>query len=203
MNELHQRRPFWVYLLVCAALLALTAAIQLALGRLLISESKRIMLWSGTIGSENSQQILDWYSPSHLIHGMAFYGLLHWLSRAPGTPGSPATAGKWSLGARFVLAVLLETGWEVIENTPWVINRYREHTAALGYTGDTVLNSACDTLFAITGFFLAWRLPVWATLALIVSLELGSLLVIRDNLTLNIVMLLFPVEAIKQWQAAG
>jgi hypothetical protein len=129
---------------------------------------------------------------------MAFYGLLHWLGRV--TPGTP---GKWSLGARFVLATLIETAWEVIENTPLVINRYREHTAALGYAGDTVLNSASDTLFAIAGFFLAWRLPVWATLALIAAIEIVSAIVIRDNLTLNIVMLLLPIEAIKQWQAGA
>jgi hypothetical protein len=190
VNELQQRRPVWVYAAIAVALIALAAAIQLAMGRLLVSDSGRFMLWSGRIGPENSQQFSDWYSFSHLIHGMAFYGLLHWLG-----------GGQWSRGARFVLATLMETAWEVIENTPLVINRYREHTAALGYAGDTVLNSASDTLFAIAGFFLAWRLPVWATLALIALIEVVSAIVIRDNLTLNIVMLLLPIEAIKRWQA--
>lgn len=192
VDELRKRRPIWVYLIVCAAILALTAAAQLALGRLLISESGRVMLWSGTIGSENSLQLADWYAPSHFIHGLVFYGLLHWLGR-----------GELSLGARLVLATLIEAIWEVIENTPWVINRYREHTAALGYTGDTVLNSAGDALFCIAGFFVAARVPVWVTLALIAALELLCLAVIRDNLTLNILMLFFPIEAIKQWQAGA
>ena len=102
-----------------------------------------------------------------------------------------------------MLATALEAAWEVLENSPVIIERYRAATMAVGYTGDSVLNSAADIGCMIVGFALARRLPVWATAALAVGFELFTLCAIRDNLTLNVVMLFWPLEAIRQWQAGG
>lgn len=187
-------RPFWHYALL-AAFIALTAGvIELLMGRVLVSETGRIMLWVGQVATpENSQQFFDWYSFSHVIHGIAFYGLFHLLGRRRG----------WPLGLRLVLAVAVEAAWEVFENTPFTIERYRNATIALDYYGDSVLNSLSDIACTAAGFFLAAKLPVWASIALVVAMELFVLFMIRDNLTLNIVMLLWPIEAIKRWQAGG
>jgi hypothetical protein len=133
----------------------------------------------------------DWYSPSHIVHGFLFFAGL-WL-----------VARRWPLERRFLAALVIETAWEIVENTPLIINRYREETAALGYTGDSVLNSMSDIAMMIGGFLLARRLPVWASVAVVLVLELVPLFVIRDNLTLNVWMLLAPNEAIKAWQSGG
>jgi hypothetical protein len=123
-----------------------------------------------------------------VIHGFLFYGLL-WL-----------VARRLPVGSRLGLAVALEAAWEILENTPLIINRYREATIALDYFGDSVLNSASDIGFMTAGFLIAWRLPVWATIALAIGLELFVLAMIRDNLALNVLMLLWPLEAVRQWQ---
>jgi hypothetical protein len=172
-----------------ATLAAAAALILLAMGREPICECGYVKLWHGvTASSENSQHLSDWYSPSHVIHGFVFYGLAWlFLRRAP-------------LGVRFVLAVCVEAGWEIIENTEFIIDRYREQTIALDYYGDSVLNSVADILFMAAGFLLAARLPVWATTAIAVALELFTGFMIRDNLTLNVVMLLWPLESIRAWQ---
>jgi hypothetical protein len=141
--------------------------------------------------SENSQHVTDWYTFTHVIHGFAFYGLL-WL-----------TLGRLPVGWRLAAAVLLEAIWEVAENTPFVIDRYRAATIALDYYGDSILNSVSDIAAMMSGFFIARRLPVWASVVLVVSLEVFAVLVIRDNLTLNIVMLLYPIDAIRQWQTGA
>ena len=183
----------WHYLLIAAAITLAAGLAERAMGRVLISKSGHVQLWNGKVKSpENSQHSSDWYTPSHVIHGIAFYGLLHLAGR-----------GKWSVGLRLVLAVALEAAWEVFENTPFTIERYRTATIALDYYGDSVLNSVCDVLASVAGFFIAWRLPAWASAALVVLLEVGVLLAIRDNLTLNIVMLVMPLEGIKQWQAGA
>ena len=172
------------------AIIALAAAIELAMGRVPWCRCGYIKLWHGVVqSSENSQHLTDWYSLSHIVHGLLFYGLL-WLA-----------ARRWPVGQRFLAAVLIEASWEVIENTPMVIDRYRQTAAALGYNGDSVLNSVSDVLMMCIGFLAARKLPVWASVALVVVLEIVPLFVIRDNLTLNIINLIAPNAAIAAWQA--
>lgn len=179
------------WLFAALALFLLQIAVLYAMGRIPICECGYVKLWEGGVNSSgNSQHLSDWYTPSHIIHGFLFYGL-GWLlfRRAP-------------LAARLSLAVLIEAAWEVLENTPMVIDRYRTATMALGYTGDSILNSAMDTVFMALGFFAAARLPVWLTIAIAIIFELATGYIIRDNLTLNVLMLVWPVDAVREWQAA-
>ena len=188
-----RQRPLWHYLVTAGVVLLLAAAVELAMGRVLISESGDVRLWTGAVNSsENSQQIADWYTFSHIIHGIILYGVFRLVGRR-----------RWPLGVCLVLAVLVEASWEVFENTPFTIERYRKSTIALSYYGDSVLNSLCDMLFCTGGFFLASRVPAWASAALVVLMEVGVLIAIRDNLTLNVVMLIYPIEAIRTWQSGG
>lgn len=180
------------YWLWAVALVAVMAAILLWMGRPAICACGEVKLWVGTVnGPDNSQHIADWYTPSHIIHGFLFYWL-GWLFLRRNPPGD-----------RLLAAILIEAAWELLENSQYIIDRYREATMALGYNGDSVLNSVSDVGWMVVGFALARRLPVWATIAVAVAFELLTLAIIRDNLTLNVVMLLSPIDAVREWQAGA
>lgn len=166
------------------------AAIILTLmGRNPICECGEIRLWVGEVhGPDNSQHLADWYVPSHIVHGFIFCGLGWWLLREK-------PVGLW-----FCLAVAIEAGWEILENSPMIIDRYREATAAFGYTGDSILNSLADIGWMALGFLIARRIGLWPTVAIAIALELFTLWMIRDNLTLNVLMLVWPIDAIRIWQ---
>jgi hypothetical protein len=182
-------RGYWFAAL---GLVAATAAVLLWMGRPAICTCGEVKLWVGTVnGPDNSQHLADWYTPSHVIHGFLFYGL-GWLFLRRNPPGD-----------RVLAAVLIEAGWEILENSRFIIDRYREATMALGYSGDSVINSAADIGWMVAGFALARRLPLWATLALAAAFELLTLAVIRDNLTLNVIMLVAPSDSIRAWQGGG
>jgi hypothetical protein len=172
------------------AIVALAAAILFAMHRPPICTCGTIALW-GPVGPTQSQMLADWYSFSHVVHGLLFYAIL-WL-----------VARRMPVEWRFFTALVVEASWELIENTPMVIDRYRTATAALGYTGDTILNSLSDIAMMAIGFLAARKLPLWAAIVLFVALELVPLIVIRDNLALNIWMLVAPNEALRTWQAAA
>jgi len=176
------------YILIAFGLLALQVIVLHLMGRHAICACGEIRLWYGNShGPENSQQIADWYTFSHIIHGFIFYGLTRLaLPRA-------------TVAQRLVLVMAVEIGWELLENSPWIIDRYRQ-TAAAGYSGDSIVNSLSDVAWMSFGFTLARILPVKATVALALLMEVLVGLHIRDNLTLNVIMLLHPFEAIKQWQ---
>ena len=180
-------RPFLLRLVLA---LAMAAILLLAMGRPVICTCGTLTLW-GQVGPTQSQMLADWYSPSHVAHGLIFYGLLWMTSRG------------WPVERRFSLALIVETAWEIVENTPLVIDRYREATMALGYSGDSIVNSLSDIAMMALGFVAARRLPVWASLSLLVALELSALVAVRDNLTLNVWMLIAPDPRILAWQAAG
>ena len=182
-------RRAWVLAVV---ILAAAAAILLAMGRNPICACGSVELWVGARDSSTTSQMLaDWYSLSHVVHGLVFYAAL-WL-----------VARGWRVEWRFIAALIVEAAWEVTENTPLVIDRYRATTAALGYTGDSVINSLSDILMMALGFLAARKLPVWAAVLLLLALEIIPLFAIRDNLALNVWALIAPNRALQAWQAGG
>ena len=178
--------------LIAAGLFALLTFILLAMGRPPICACGSIKLWHGVVQSaENSQHLSDWYTPSHMIHGFIFYGAARWLI--------PSRAAWIALAA----AIIVEGAWEIAENTPLVIDRYREVTMAFGYAGDSAINSVGDTGWMVVGWLVARALKWWHTAAIAIAFELFTLWAIRDNLTLNVVMLVAPIEAVRKWQAGA
>ena len=184
--------PAWA--LVALGIVVATALILLAMGREPICKCGTVKLWHGVVlSSENSQHIADWYTPSHVIHGFIFYGAVWGLSRLRGR--------RIPFGWGLVLALVVEGAWEIAENTEAVIARYREATIALDYFGDSVLNSVSDMAAMVAGFLLAARLPVVVTVGLALAMELFVGWIIRDGLALNVLMLLWPLDAVRAWQA--
>lgn len=174
---------------VIVLIFGMTATILYSMGRVISCTCGKITFWQGNIwSSENSQQLSDWYTFSHLIHGF----LLYWFFSG--------VAKKWKVETRLIITLLIEASWEILENSPIIINRYRAQTASLDYFGDSVINSLSDIFACLVGFWLAGRLPVWASVVVVILMELIVGYVIRDNLTLNIVMLIHPIQAIKDWQ---
>jgi hypothetical protein len=180
-----------VALLISLALVLVTAGVLYLMG-MAPTCSCPFKFWVGKDQPQQSQQLLDWYTYTHVLHGVVFYFLLTVILR-----------GRLSVAARLVIATLIECAWEVFENTPFIINRYRSQTISRDYYGDTIVNSVADILAMMVGFFLSWRLPAWVTVLLLIGTELALLYLIRDNLFLNILMLIYPLDWIRQWQAGG
>lgn len=177
------------WFIVAIAILAAQVLAEHLMGRLWICSCGYVKLFEpGVNTAGNSQHLSDWYTPSHIIHGFLFY----WLATS--------VMRKASFGKKLALATLIEAAWELLENSPIIIDRYRNATMAVGYEGDSILNSAMDTVFMALGFLFAARAPIWLTVTLAILFELTTGYIIRDNLTLNVLMLVWPVEAIKVWQ---
>jgi hypothetical protein len=175
-----------------AALMALQVLVLWWLGQPWVAESGRVLLWANDpLSPDNSQQLADWYTLSHIIHGFILYWVLGRLFP------------KLSVWVRLCIAVGIEVAWEITENTPWLIEHYRQQALAVGYVGDSIINSVSDTVAMAVGFAAARKLPVWGSIAAVLVLEVAALWFIRDSLLLNIVNLTHPVDFISRWQIAS
>lgn len=184
--------PWWGWGALAAAVVVLQTTVLYLFGQPWLCECGHVSFWTGAVSSlENSQQLTDWYTFSHVIHGFIFF----WLATL--------IFPRMPMAARLLFAVGLEVGWEVLENTPMVINAYREQALAQGYVGDSIINSVCDTLAMVLGFFLAWKLPAKILIAVAIGLELYVGYMIRDNLTLNTLNFIHHFEFIEKWQLGG
>lgn len=182
------------YFLFSLLIVLIMAGVELAMGRLPICACGYVKFWHGLVySSGNSQHLFDWYSLTHVIHGLGFYLLIHLVDRKK----------RLSLGQKLFIAVFLESSWEILENSNFIINRYRSATISLDYFGDSIVNSIGDVISMALGFLFASKAKTWLSVGLFIALELFLLYIIRDNLTLNIIMLIYPIDAIKYWQAAG
>lgn len=185
----HSKTRFW--LVVSFVIILVQILSQYLMGRIWICECGYVKLFEAGVNTPgNSQHLFDWYTPSHIIHGFLFYGL-GWL-----------VLRNKPLTAKLALAAFIEAVWEVLENSPVIIDRYRSATIAVGYTGDSILNSGMDMVAMIAGFLFAARMPVWLTVVIAIAFEVLTTIIIRDNLTLNVLMLVWPIEAVRTWQGA-
>jgi len=183
-------KQYAALIFACVLFISLaTAALLRSQGRLYWCACGSIIPWSFQIQSKhNSQHILDPYTFSHILHGVIFFGML-WFFRK-----------HLSAGWRLVAACTIEAAWELLENSPIIIERYRSATASVLYSGDSIANSVADIAWCALGFLLAMHLGLWKSILLIAVFEIGCLLWVRDNLTLNVIMLLYPIDAIRTWQ---
>ena len=183
----------WRHIATVLFVLVVTAIALSAMGRSWWCKCGGMVLWSGDIVSaHNSQHLFDPYSFTHVLHGIALYGMVWLLLGARTTPAT-----------RAVIVIAIESAWEIFENTSFVIERYRETTISLDYYGDSILNSLSDIVACAGGIFVAVTAPVWLSAALFAAVEVALLLWIRDSLLLNIIMLFFPLETLKEWQMGG
>ncbi len=188
ITRISSNNRFWVITGLLVFLIIMTVYLN-AQGRLWFSASGDVLLWVGdAFSNENSQQLLDPYSFSHFLHGVIFFFILKYAFR------------NFSLESRFVASVMMEGCWEMLENSAIIINRYRDATAALGYNGDTIYNSYGDLLSCSIGFIVARYVGLKWSILLFIAIELICLFWIKDNLTLNVIMLIYPIEGIKDWQ---
>ena len=191
--KLLNKSDSWKWLGAGVLFAAAVVFVLRSMGRVWWCKCAEFHPWIGdTWSMHNSQHLLDPYSLSHMQHGMLFYGALFWLA-----------GSRLSVKFRCAIALALEATWEIAENTPWMIEKYRTATVSLDYFGDSIVNSSSDIVSCAVGWCLATYLPGRLTIALFLAIEIGMLFWIRDSLSLNVIMLLFSSDAIKAWQMGG
>lgn len=186
------QRAFLLSTFVVLTLIGAHAFVLYLMGQPLMYSGGFIKIWHGVVQSDgNSQHLSDWYTLSHVIHGVLFYAALTW------------AFPRLSVFTRLIMALAIESGWELFENTDMIINRYREQALAQGYFGDSVVNSVGDMFAALGGFLFAWRAPILASIVLVIVFEALALWAIRDSLIFNIIQLIHPIDAIGAWQSGS